>query len=440
MRTKLFTVGTLCAIFGQSVSAGELGSVGGMLNSSVGGSVFATPLPHGPGTVPLPYPGGPMVAPVLLPVGAATAAPVAIYQYPNPFATTGPACDPVEPVAASEPVRSQNRFYASLDFLYGATQGTYLPPIVTSSPSGTPGTTAGALYSPNTTVLLGGSRVGAETRPGFRLNLGYWCNDERTCGFDIGFMSLGRYSEYYNGQTAPGGVILARPIVNGATSTNIGVPFGTVGPAGVAATFGTAFLGGDVNWRKGIGCDGKFDLLLGFRYLYLKDSVEITTTQGTTVPVPSTLAYTTDRFRSVNNFYGPQVGFSSLCPLGGGFSLEMLTKLAMGVTVADTNLTGSNVSSLGLAVPGGLLVGATNAGAYNSSRFAVVPEVGVKLGYDLTESLRLNFGYTMVYWSAVQRAPEQIDLTLFAPGRPSFSNRFDDVWVQGWTGGLAWKY
>ena len=64
----------------------------------------------------------------------------------------------------------------------------------------------------------------------------------------------------------------------------------------------------------------------------------------------------------------------------------------------------------------------------------------MKLGYELTDALRFSFGYSLVYWSRVERAPNQVDLTLGGPGRPGFPNRGTDFWVQGWTAGLAWKY
>ena len=50
--------------------------------------------------------------------------------------------------------------------------GKPLPPLVTTSPAGTPQAEAGVLGEPNTQVLFGGNRVDDEARSGFRTSLG----------------------------------------------------------------------------------------------------------------------------------------------------------------------------------------------------------------------------------------------------------------------------
>jgi hypothetical protein len=83
----------------------------------------------------------------------------------------------------------------------------------------------------------------------------------------------------------------------------------------------------------------------------------------------------------------------------------------------------------------------SNGVADSTSYFAVVPQAGLRLGYNLTDCLRLNAGYTFLYWSQVRRASEQIDLTVNpAAGRPAFRNDTSDVWVQGWTLGAELRY
>src|SRR5205823_5615281 len=74
-----------------------------------------------------------------------------------------------------------------------------------------------------------------------------------------------------------------------------------------------------------------------------------------------------------------------------------------------TVLTGP-VPPAGRSVPGGLLVVPTNGGAGRRAvdDLAIVPELGVNLGYDVTNWLRLTAGYSALYWSRVVRPGSQI--------------------------------
>ena len=86
--------------------------------------------------------------------------------------------------------------------------------------------------------------------------------------------------------------------------------------------------------------------------------------------------------------------------------------------------------------------------------FAVVPEVGVNVGYQITESLRLFAGYSFIGWSDVARPGDQIDVglnpnliptsaTFGAPGgppRPALAVQRTDFWAQGVNFGVEWRY
>lgn len=421
--------------------------------------VFAAPIHPGPGTVPLPTNAGPLVAPVLLPVGLPTAAPVNIYQSPVPTpapvsapATTIPTTVETLAEPCGKPMCQPGKFWVTADFFYGATQGSYLPPLVTQSPPGSP-PLAGGLNSPTTHVVLGGLREGNSTRPGAQFRFGYWFDDAQTSGFDAGFYFLGDLNEGFSGGTAPGGVVLAQPVINGLTGTSFGVTVGYLVPGTIAASFGTHTIGADVNYRRGIvrtDCR-RVDLIGGFRYLHLGDDVEVATAGSVAaagagagaLPLPASVL-TIDSFRTRNNFYGPQIGVATSRKLGGGFSFDLLAKVAFGVTVTESDVSGGTATYVGgvqtTALPVGVLVGPSNTGSYSSTDFAVVPEAGARVGYDITEHFRVSVGYSLIYWSRVRRAPEQIDLTILAPGRPTYRNQATDVWVQGFTTGIEWRY
>lgn len=398
----------------------------GALAAAASEPVFATPLPPGPGVLPLTVPQAPLAAPVLMPVNAPTAA--ATQQ----LAACGPDCSP--------------RWYASADFLYGATQGVFVPPLVTAAPATVPLGQAGALFNPNTAFVFGNRRLGNDTRPGFKLNVGYWCDDARTRGVDAGFFFLGSDSETFASASAAGGnVILARPLVNGLTATNVGLPVAGPVAGGITASVDTSFIGADVNYRRLWSDNGcrRIDLIAGYRYLHLGDTADVWQTAGTPVGflvLPAGTAVLHDSFRTRNAFHGPQVGLIADRQFLSGLHVELLLKFAMGVTVAEANADGTTTLVGGAAVPVGVLAGPTNATANTTGYFAVIPEAGLRLGYEVCEGVRVSAGYTFLYWSKVRRASEQIDLSVLAPGRPAFRNATTDVWFQGWTLGLEVRY
>jgi hypothetical protein len=101
---------------------------------------------------------------------------------------------------------------------------------------------------------------------------------------------------------------------------------------------------------------------------------------------------------------------------------------------------------------GGLLAQpGRNIGVYDRNEFGVVPEFGTTLGYQLTERLKLNVGYTSIYWSNVLRPGDQIDNTvntnLLPPAIPGnahmgqpFAVREVDYWISGFTAGVEYRW
>ena len=102
--------------------------------------------------------------------------------------------------------------------------------------------------------------------------------------------------------------------------------------------------------------------------------------------------------------------------------------------------------------PGGLLaLPGSNIGRFSKDRFAVVPEVGLNLGYQVTESVRAFVGYDFLYLSDVVRAGNQIDtrvntnqlqrpMVAGGPTAPAFTFNGSDFWAQGLNFGLEFRY
>src|SRR5262249_15174735 len=79
----------------------------------------------------------------------------------------------------------------------------------------------------------------------------------------------------------------------------------------------------------------------------------------------------------------------------------------LGSTAEVVDVAGSTVIAPPGQVPtvgnGGLLAQPTNSGHFSRDQFAVVPEVGINVGYQVTEHLRAFVGYSFLYWSNVAR-------------------------------------
>ena len=139
----------------------------------------------------------------------------------------------------------------------------------------------------------------------------------------------------------------------------------------------------------------------------------------------------------------------------GPWTLEWLAKVAVGPSRGAVDVSGATTATVPGFAPqtsaGGLLALSSNSGHFDRNRVAVVPELGVKLSYQVTPRLRALVGYNFLYWTNFVRPGSQIDTTinsnLLPPAlaaRRAESSRacacHHDVWVQGINFGLKFRY
>src|SRR5260370_18514070 len=84
------------------------------------------------------------------------------------------------------------QFWVEMEYLAWSVKGDRLPPLVTTSPAGTPQAQAGILGPPSTTVLFGDSSVNGDWRSGGRLSAGYWFYPQHRSGIEPSFFGLER--------------------------------------------------------------------------------------------------------------------------------------------------------------------------------------------------------------------------------------------------------
>jgi hypothetical protein len=220
-------------------------------------------------------------------------------------------------------------------------------------------------------------------------------------------------------------------------------------------------LGIGGNFIKNVCCDpcGRCDLTLGYRYLNLRDDLiireNLTSLAGAqTVPVGTTFQIE-DRFRTSNNMHVVTMGFQKERRWSHWY-VGVKANVGLGVNHIVTDISGSTIITQPGGAPvtysGGLLTQDSNIGRYTTNRFVVVPEVGLKLGCQLTEHARAYVGYNFLYASTVARAGDQIDLRVnpnqIAPSRglnggpavPAYTNNRTDFWAQGFNVGLEFRF
>ena len=138
----------------------------------------------------------------------------------------------------------------------------------------------------------------------------------------------------------------------------------------------------------------------------------------------------------------------------GRWSLDILTKIAMGNNHQTVTIEGQTVQTpqggASQTFAAGILAGGSNSGVYQRDNLTLIPELNLELGYQWNCHWRAFIGYDILYWGAVTRAADQIDLNVdprnFPPPTegalpfPQFPGKFSDFWAQGVNLGAEFRY
>ncbi|HEY2785784.1 MAG TPA: BBP7 family outer membrane beta-barrel protein [Fimbriiglobus sp.] len=359
------------------------------------------------------------------------------------------------------PCGPPGRVWFGAEWIYWKTSGQYIPPLVTTAPVGVPQDVAGTLGKPSTTILAGGQNYNDEFRSGFRITGGVWLDECNKCGIEADFLYLGAsktHDMFHCDGT--GNPPLFRPFTNALTGlpdTEL-VCFPDVLRGAVTVDTQSELIGGGVNFVKNLCCNpcGRFDLLVGYRYLSLTDEVAIH--EDLTVlsqPDAGTHFQIEDRFRTENHFNGGVIGFNAERRYSH-YYVDLKASVALGNNHQIGEVAGSqiitNPSGVATSYPGGLLAMPSNIGRYEQNRFCVVPEVGLKFGVQVTEHARAYIGYNYLYMSNVLRAGDQIDLRVNTnqippsqglgggPALPAFPGKTTSYSAHGVSAGFEFRF
>lgn len=403
---------------------------------------------------------------------------------------TAPGC-----VGESSNCGNGNRFWGSAEFLLWWIKQGQVPPLATAGTLNSGGT-----LGPGTTTLFGGDQDYG-VRPGGRFTIGYWFDCDQTEGIEGSYFFLNGPADNFSVSSSdlPGSMLLARPffnVISGLQDRQL-ISFPGIIGGSIGISSNSQLQGAELNLlcnrcyccnecRQTTGCQTggcettgcqtggcetggsyksghRVDLIAGFRYFGLDEDLGITEnlTFLPTAPsppfVPGETLAVFDRFETRNTFYGGQIGARGEWWRGRWF-VNVLGKVALGNMHQEVRINGTTVFTNPGGAPvsqqGGLLALPTNIGSYSRDQFAVVPEIGINVGRQLTCHLRVFAGYTFMYWSSVVRPGDQIDFgvnttqlptatgpgTLVGAARPAFAFHDTDFWAQGINFGMELRW
>jgi hypothetical protein len=350
------------------------------------------------------------------------------------------------------------RFWANVDYLLW-----WLKPVCLQPPILTLGSAAdavpGAGGQPHTQLVMGDHKFEFSGASGISVGAGTWLTSDQALSFEAGGFLLDKAEASQSFRSSNGSPASYIPFqdpsnVNQALPFTIpGVVNGSSTAVGSSRLWGAeGNLGANFSATKG-GFRLAGAVLFGIRYLDLEDRVTVTDQQNR-VSDPSAFAIGSDNFTTRNQFYGGQLG-SRLGLSGDNWSLDMVTKMALGIThqvsavSGQPLLAGSVISPL--LLPGPYLALPSNIGRQSANRITLVPGVSVTAYYNLTRYLSLSLGYSGLYWNKVLCPGDQMDTHVnitqlpfhrpfTGPGLPAPMFMHTDAFAQGLHAGLEFHF
>lgn len=431
MRTKLWSFGLGLLLAGTTLAQSPV--------------VLGPPVPSG---APLPPPASPGPRP---PDGFNVGVPVSPpVRLPSPvYGPSFPEVRPPMPVSGA-PIEEppDARFWVGIEYLLWRARGDDVPPLLAvTDPTGAASPSA---------VVVSDQEVNHGPHNGFRLTAGYWFTMPRLWGVEANYW-------WFNQETdeslfsAPPGRVLSRPFVNPRTGQptlfQLSTADGTTAALGrIQTTFdtdgfelnvlrrATPFFGNEMHW------------VMGARYWGLREDLAIETTSRSSAPVFQSGAF--DEFATLNRFFGAQIG-SRLLFDRGRLTGMLSFRTALGILYQEANIRGG--SSFATAASseerlGGFLAQASNIGDHDRTKFALLQDLTLGLGYRLTDNATLNLGYNVLMVSNVVRPGGQIDpvvnpsllpfsgTTPGGPVRPAFDFLGKQFWMHGINVGVTVRF
>jgi len=314
-------------------------------------------------------------------------------------------------------------------------------------------------------VLFGQSTENEEVRSGMRFTVGGWVDNNSNLGVEGNFLMLEAKAARF-AASSNGNPILARPFINALSgqpdAERVAFPGDVTGSIAADATT-DGLIGAGFLFRYALSRDNSFrlDALVGYRYLRFAERLSVAENLTSVNPnspefiLAGTRIVVGDNFGTKDVFNGVDLGLDARFE-SGGLGFEVLAKVAAGPREQAVDITGSTTVTVPGTPPvtstGGLLALASNLGHHSRVDGAVIPELDTNLSYRFTPRIRATIGYSLLYWPAIARVGDEVDLTVnpgllpksttapTGPQVPAFSFQQSHFLAQGISFGLEFNY
>ncbi len=353
-------------------------------------------------------------------------------------------------------------WYGEADLLIWWLKGNPAPPLVATSPDGTPRPDAAVV--PGADVLVGGRGIDDNYRPGVRITLGRWLDPCQYTGVEATWFNVGdgaNSGNFYGDSNTYS--ILGRPFYDiglGLENAQL-VAFPNVVEGSIETVTESDLNSVSVLLRRNLSddCCRRIDLVGGYRYVRFREALSIyesivSIDPGGLVPVGTTFDVL-DVFGVENDFHGGEIGLDTLFRRGC-WDFNVLTKLAIGNMHQTALIDGLTIIDMPYSDPtvgaAGVLAVQSNRGTTSWDEFALIPELNLGVRYHFSERLSLALGYSLLWITDVARTGQQIDRVInttqwpvnggvpIGPARPEVLNGHSDMWVQGLNLGVVFEY
>jgi len=378
--------------------------------------------------------------------------------------SAGTPIDQPQPAEVVPPItrRPEERWWVDAEFLLWWMRNSNLPPLVTTSPQAS----LGILGQPGTRVLFGGD-TSSGVMPGVRFNVGHWDDACQKRGCEVNLLYIpGNAGESFSSNGNP---LLARPFFDvtlGMQSSQLVANDDSAGAIPLTGTVGVSLdsqlWSPEFNRICNLCLDNcgryRWDFLYGVRYLQFEEDLAITENLRVPDDAPDAAGVRfdiTDRFRTRNQFLGPQFGVRGEWRQRS-WRLEATGKVAVGAMHQTVSIDGQTITTdpgVGVSVDeGGLLALPSNIGRYHRTNFVVIPELNLKAAWMWNSRLQTYLGYNALFISNVVRPGEHIDLRVnptqlpnapvpfSGPALPAFRFEGTEFWIHGVSAGLVFSF
>ena len=188
--------------------------------------------------------------------------------------------------------------------------------------------------------------------------------------------------------------------------------------------------------------------LMGFRYFNINEAFELN--DAIINITPNSVVNVRDNFSTKNNFYGMQIGARDRFDYSK-LTLDVSAQVALGINHQSLAINGqTNINNQKIVQLIGLFAEPSNIGTHKNNSFAVIPELRIKLVYNINQHITPFISYDCLYINNVIRPGQQIDRNinlsqnrliggtgvLSGPAYPAVRFNSTGMWMQGVSAGL----